>query len=82
MAKLSDFVTDPKTDRYSEREVGASLAKASMTCGVIYAIVALGVTTEWLWLTYGGTMLGHEYASRRDSYKFNSAPAVAEGDKG
>lgn len=79
MPKLIDFVTDPKTNRYSESKVGAILAKLSMTFGFLYAIVVLKVTTEWLWLTYGGTMLGHEFASRRDSYKFNK-PA-SEGEK-
>ena len=61
--KWSDLVTDHQTGRLRESSVWSSIGKAAMTWGFIYAVYH-GNSAEFLWLTYGGVVVGAEIGAR------------------
>ena len=61
--KFRDLVTDATTGRLRESAIWSNIGKATMTWGFIYALLHDN-GTEFLWLCYGGVILGHEGASR------------------
>lgn len=66
---ILEAVRDPVTDRFSESKFFAIVGKTAMTFGFVWVIVVHKSSSEWLWLTYGGALLGHEWARRRQSYQ-------------
>lgn len=63
-----DLVTDPFSNRYSESKLFAIVAKIAMTFAFVWVIVVHKSSSEWLWVAYGTAMLGHEWATRRQSF--------------
>ena len=61
--KWSDLVVDHQTGRLRESSVWSVIGKAAMTWGFIYVILD-GKGTEFLWLTYGGVVVGAEIGAR------------------
>jgi hypothetical protein len=59
----SDLFVDHITGRLRESKVWSNIAKAALTFGFVWAVVH-GQNTDWLWMAYGGTVLGHETATR------------------
>ena len=61
---IRDLVTDAKTGKLQERKLWSNLGKAAMTFGFIWAVLhAQG--SEWLWMSYGGVILGHAILDKR-----------------
>jgi hypothetical protein len=60
---VMDLVTDATTGRLRETAVWSNIGKLSMTWAFCHTIV-MGVTSEWLWLAYGGIVVAHEASAR------------------
>jgi hypothetical protein len=61
--RFSDLFTDSTTGRMSESLMWSNIGKAAMTWGFCYICVTQQ-TSEFLWLAYGGAVLGHNIAAR------------------
>lgn len=60
---VRDLVTDHRSGRLIEAKLWSNVCKGTMTFGFIWAVThAQG--TDWLWLTYGAVLLGHELGIR------------------
>ena len=59
----SDLVVDHETGRLRESSVWSNIGKAAMTWGFVY-VVWKGNSAEFLWLTYGGVVIGAEIGAR------------------
>lgn len=58
-----DLIVDHQTGRIRESKVWSNVCKAAMTAAFLWVIYH-GGNSEWLWLAYGGPMLGHESVTR------------------
>jgi len=61
--RFQDFFCDHVTGKGRESALWSNLGKAAMTFGFVWSVVH-GGSSEWLWLTYGGVVCGHEIGSR------------------
>jgi hypothetical protein len=61
--RFSDLFTDSTTGRMSESMLWSNVGKLAMTWGFCYICVTQQVS-EFLWLAYGGAVLGHNIAAR------------------
>lgn len=78
--KLTDFLTDPVNNRGSESKLFAIVGKVALTWAFVHVHrVATVPPSEWLWLAYGGLILGHEGYSRLNSYKNPKQPKPEDG---
>ncbi len=70
---IRDLFVDHNTGRIRESKVWSNVGKAAMTvafCWVIYK----GGSSEWLWITYGTIVCGHEIATRIMNQREHPAP--------
>ena len=58
-----DLITDHQTGKLRESSIWSNIGKLAMTWGFVYVILQ-DKGTEFLWLTYGGVVVGAEIGAR------------------
>ena len=62
--RFTDIVTEAKTGRLSGPKIWANVGSAAMTLAFLWVIIR-GGNSEWLWLSYGSMMVGHDVLARK-----------------
>lgn len=58
-----DLFVDHQTGKLRESALWINIGKAALTFGFLWVVVN-GESSDWLWLTYGGVIVGHELGAR------------------
>lgn len=65
---VMDLITEAKTGRLSEARVWSNIGKLAMTVAFGWVIYR-GQSSEFLWLAYGGIVVGHEVMAKFQNQK-------------
>ena len=60
---IRDLFVDHNTGRLRESKLWSNIGKGAMTVAFVWVIYK-GGSSEWLWITYGTIVCGHEIATR------------------
>ena len=63
-----DLVTEAKTGRLSEARIWSNVGKCAMTIAFGWVIYR-GQSSEFLWLAYGGIVVGHEVLAKMQNQR-------------